>query len=48
MMPTADREYAYDAQPKSSGKLVDALEAAPKRRWTVVDMKRDWKTIFSE
>jgi hypothetical protein len=42
----AVREYAYDAKPKSSGKLVEALAEAPKRGWTVVDMKKDWKTIF--
>ena len=41
-----DREYAYDANPKSSGKLVDALDAAPRRGWIVVDMKSDWKQIF--
>lgn len=43
----ADREYAYDAHPKSSGKLIEALAAAPARGWIVVDMKRDWNTIFS-
>ena len=43
----AEREYAYDAVTKSSGKLVDALKEAPQRGWTVVDMKRDWKTVFS-
>lgn len=43
----ADREYAYDAKPKSSGKLVEALAEAPKRGWTVVDMKADWKTVFA-
>jgi hypothetical protein len=42
----ADREYAYDANPKSSGKLTTALEAAPKNGWTVVDMKADWKTVW--
>lgn len=42
----ADREYAYDANPKSSGKLTTALEAAPKNGWTVVDMKRDWKVVY--
>src|SRR5690606_38344797 len=34
-------EYAYDADPPSSGKLVTALEAAPQRGWIVVDMKND-------
>ena len=44
----ADREYAYDANPKGSGKLTTALEVAPKRGWTVVDMKQDWKTVWSD
>ncbi len=43
----ADREYAYDAKPKSSGKLIEALTAAPERGWIVVDMKQDWKQIFA-
>ena len=43
----ADREYAYDSSPKSSGKLVEALADAPKRGWIVVDMKTDWKKIFA-
>lgn len=42
-----EREYAYDAAPKSSGRLVEALAAAPRRGWTVVDMKSDWKQIFT-
>ena len=42
----ADREYAYDANPKSSGKLVEALKEAPQRGWSVVDMRSDWKRIF--
>jgi phosphoglycolate phosphatase-like HAD superfamily hydrolase len=41
-----EREYAYDAKPKSSGKLVAALQEAAERGWTVVSMKDDWKTIF--
>jgi phosphoglycolate phosphatase-like HAD superfamily hydrolase len=43
----ANREYAYDSSPKSSGKLVEALADAPKRGWIVVDMKTDWKKIFA-
>jgi hypothetical protein len=39
------REYAYDRHSKV-GHLDKALEAATVDRWTVVDMKRDWKTIF--
>lgn len=42
----AEREYAYDAKPRSSGKLVTALADAAKRDWTVVDMRNDWKVIF--
>ena len=42
------REYQYDVNPKSSGTLVEALEEAPQRGWTVVSMKDDWKQIFSE
>lgn len=41
-----EREYAYDANPKSSGKLVEALREAPQRGWTIVSMMDDWKTIF--
>jgi hypothetical protein len=43
----ADREYAYDAHPSSSGKLVEALREAPQRGWVVVDMQRDWLRMFS-
>jgi len=43
----ANREYAYDSSPKSSGKLVEALADAPKRGWIVVDMKTDWEKIFA-
>ena len=43
----AEREYAYDSSPTSSGKLVEALADAPKRGWVVVDMKTDWKKIFT-
>jgi phosphoserine phosphatase len=42
----AEREYAYDRQSKI-GTLDEALAAAVLDRWTVVDMKRDWKTIFT-
>ena len=41
------REFQYDAEPKSSGKLVEALKDAPQRGWIVVSMKDDWKEIFS-
>jgi hypothetical protein len=42
----AEREYAYDSKPKSTGKLVEALADAPKRGWTIVDMKQDWKVVL--
>jgi len=41
-----DREYAYDAQPKSSGKLSTALADAPRRNWLVIDFRRDFATLF--
>jgi phosphoglycolate phosphatase-like HAD superfamily hydrolase len=42
----AEREYAYDASAES-GKLVAALQEAPQRGWSVVDMRTDWKRIFA-
>ncbi len=42
----AEREYAYDTAPRSTGKLVKALAEAPARGWVVVDMARDWTTLF--
>ena len=44
----ATREYAYDAHPKSSGKLVTALEDASRRGWIVVDMATDWNRIWTD
>jgi hypothetical protein len=41
----AEREYAYD-RTSHIGKLDKALDEAATKRWTVVDMKRDWKVIF--
>lgn len=43
----AEREYAYDAETKSTGKLVRALQQAPERGWHVVDMARDWLRVFA-
>ncbi|MCY2986007.1 MAG: META domain-containing protein [Planctomycetota bacterium] len=43
----SEREYAYDKAPKSSGKLVDALADSSKRGWEIVDMAKDWKTVWS-
>jgi hypothetical protein len=41
----AEREYSYDRQ-SHFGRLDIALDAAAMNRWTVVDMKKDWKVIF--
>lgn len=41
-----EREYAYDKD-STVGRLDRALTEAPKRGWSVVDMKRDWNRIFS-
>ena len=41
----AEREAAYD-RASDVGRLDRALEAAPKRGWTVASMRRDWKTVF--
>lgn len=41
----AEREYAYD-RTSHVGKLDKAWDEATAKGWTVVDMKKDWKTIF--
>ncbi len=41
-----EREWAYD-RASHIGKLDAALNAAPAAGWTVVDMKSDWKSVFS-
>ena len=40
-----EREYAYDRE-SQVGKLDKAWDEASKKGWNVVDMKKDWKTIF--
>jgi haloacid dehalogenase-like hydrolase len=42
----AEREYAYDRN-TSFGRLDKALDAAAINKWTIVDMKNDWKRIFA-
>ena len=42
----AEREYAYDRK-SPVGRLDKALDEAEKRKWIVVSMKNDWKTIFA-
>jgi phosphoserine phosphatase len=43
----AEREYAYDANPRSTGRLVRALAEAPERGWVVVNMQRDWAEVLT-
>jgi phosphoglycolate phosphatase-like HAD superfamily hydrolase len=40
-----EREVAYD-RTSHIGKLDKALEEAAAKGWTVVDMKKEWKTVF--
>jgi hypothetical protein len=42
----AEREYAYDRK-SHVGKLDKALDAAAINKWTIVDMKKDWKRVFA-
>jgi len=41
----AEREVAYDRK-SFVGRLDKALDEAPSKGWTVVDMKKDWKKVF--
>ncbi|HET9158238.1 MAG TPA: HAD family hydrolase [Myxococcaceae bacterium] len=41
----AEREYAYD-RTSHVGRLDKAWDEAVARKWTVVDMKKDWTEIF--
>jgi phosphoglycolate phosphatase-like HAD superfamily hydrolase len=41
----AEREWAYD-RASHVGRLDKALDEARQRGWTVVDMRRDWRTVF--
>ena len=43
----AEREWAYDRN-SPIGRLDKALDEAHGRGWTIVDMKKDWKTIFPD
>jgi hypothetical protein len=42
----ANREWSYDRD-SSIGRLNRALDEARAKNWTVVDMKKDWKRVFS-
>ena len=39
------REFAYDRQ-SSIGKLDKALDESTRRKWAIVDMKQDWRTVY--
>jgi phosphoserine phosphatase len=41
-----EREWAYDRE-SLCGRLSKALDEAPSRGWVVVDMKRDWKKVYT-
>lgn len=42
----ADREWAYDRE-STIGRRDNALSEAREKAWTVVDMRKDWKTVYS-
>jgi hypothetical protein len=42
----AEREYAYDAPPQSTGTLIEALADAEQRSWVLADMQRDFQRVF--
>ena len=39
------REFAYD-RTSPIGRLARGLDEGPKRGWTIVSMKNDWRTIY--
>jgi hypothetical protein len=41
----ADREYAYDRK-SHVGTLDKTLDQADVKGWVIVDMKKDWETVF--
>jgi hypothetical protein len=43
----AEREHAYDRQ-SHIGHLDKALDEGTTKRWSIADMKKDWRTIVSE
>ncbi len=42
----AEREYAYDRESRV-GTLDKALDMATENDWIIVDMKNDWKAVFT-
>lgn len=41
----AEREWKYDRH-STIGRLDKGLDEAVAKRWTIADMKRDWKIIY--
>jgi phosphoserine phosphatase len=41
----AEREFAYDRK-SHVGRLDRGLDEGPKRGWTIVSMKSDWRTVY--
>jgi hypothetical protein len=41
----ADREWSYDRE-SHIGRLKEALDEAPSRGWTLIDMRREWKVVY--
>jgi hypothetical protein len=41
----AEREFAYDRK-SHVGRLARGLDEGPRRGWTIVSMKKDWKQVF--
>jgi hypothetical protein len=41
-----EREWAYDRR-SPIGRLDRALDEARAKSWTIVDMRRDWRKVFS-
>jgi hypothetical protein len=42
-----ERDWAYDRE-SHIGRLDRGLDEGPNLGWTIVDMARDWKTVFPE
>jgi len=41
----AEREFAYDRK-SAFGKLDRGLDEGPKRGWTIISMKNDWRAVY--
>lgn len=42
----SEREFAYDRN-SHFGRLARGLEEGPQRGWTIVSIRRDWKTVYA-